>query len=224
VITIVPKKYPLQKGQIMLKQILLSSTTLLLLSGCVTKEVIHQPIPQPTTQTMPMVLPVVTPESHTFAGETLTATPKVSKLVKQIKSLNSNTAYIDLNANQNIQVGNFLNISATPNQAGYLKLIIIDPDGQRKLVLPNSIHNGFLQANQRFSSNNGQFALQTTKPTGLHYVVVVFSEQNARMVMQQGANGYNTINNDQDFINMLQRIKNQDYGKSHISIFPMRIF
>ena len=202
----------------MLKQILLTSTALLLMSGCVTKEIVYQPVLQNTT-----VLPA--PESYTFAGQTLTATPKVSQLVQQIKALSSNTAYIDLNANQNIAVGDFLNISVTPNQAGYLKLIIIDPNGERKLVLPNSIHNGYLKANQRFYTNNDQFALKTTKPRGLHYVVVVFSEQNARMIMQQGINGgYNAINNDRDLLSLLQSIKQQNYGKSHISVFPIRIY
>ena len=197
----------------MFKQILLSLTALLVVSGCATKKTTppHYVAPSPL-------------ESATFAGETLTATPQVSDLVKKIKKLSTQTAYIDLNANQNVQVGNFLNISATPNQSGYLKLIIIDPNGERKLVLPNGIHNGYLEANQRFYTNNEQFALKTTKPTGLHYVVVIFSEQNARMVMQQGTNGYNAINNDQDLFSILQSIKQQNYGKSHISIFPMRIY
>ena len=204
----------------MLKQILLTSTALLLMSGCVTKEIVYQPVAQNTA----IVVPETKPESHTFAGQTLAATPKVSKLVQQIKALSSNTAYIDLNANQNIAVGDFLNISATPNQAGYLKLIIIDPNGERKLVLPNSIHNGYLKANQRFYTNNEQFALKTTKPRGLHYVIVVFSEQNARMIMQQGMNGYNAINNNSDLLSLLQSIKQQNYGKSYISIFPIRIY
>ena len=200
----------------MLKQILLTSTALLLMSGCVTKEIVYQPVPKPSTVKL---------ESHTFAGQTLTATPKVSQLVQQIKALSSNTAYIDLNANQNIAVGDFLNISVTPNQAGYLKLIIIDPNGERKLVLPNSVHNGYLKANQRFYTNNDQFALKTTKPRGLHYVIVVFSEQNARMIMKQGINGgYNAINNDHDLLSLLQSIKQQNYGKSHISVFPIRIY
>ena len=203
----------------MLKKIILTTTTLLLMSGCVTKEIVYQQqLPQQTEEI------AIELESHTFEGETLTATPQVSQLVRAIKSLSSNTTYLDFNAHQNIQVGNFLNITATPNQAGYLNLIIIDPNGERKLVLPNGISNGYLKANQRFYSNNAQFALQTTKPTGLHYVVVVFSEQSARMIMQQGMNGYNAITNDQDFIKLLQGIKNQRYGKSHISIFPMRIY
>jgi len=199
----------------MLKKIILTTTALLLMSGCVTKEIHYQTVPQQTAIEL---------ESHTFAGETLSATPQVSLLVNKIKALKSNSAYLEVNAHQNIQVNNFLNIIATPNQAGYLKLIVIDPNGERKLVLPNSIGNGYLNAHQRFQSNNSQFALKATKPTGLHYVVVVFSEQNARMVMQQGMNGYDAIHNDQDFINILQSIKNQRYGKSHISIFPMRIY
>jgi len=204
----------------MLKTITLTSTVLLLMSGCVTKEIVYQPTP-PQAQ---IQAPTTQLESHTFAGETLTATPQVSQLVKKIKRLSSNSAYLDFNAHQNIQVGDFLNIRATPNRAGYLKLIIIDPNGERKLVLPNGISSGYLHANQPFYTNNDQFALQTTKPTGLHYVVVIFSEQNARLIMQQGMNGYDAIHNEHDFINILQRIKNQDYGRSHISIFPIRIY
>jgi len=206
----------------MLKQILLTSTALLLMNGCVTKEIIYQQAPERTA----IIVPVdeIKAESHTFAGQTLTATPQVSQLVKKIKNLSTNTVHVELSSNQNVQVGNFLNISATPNRAGYLKIIIIDPNGERSLVLPNGINKGFLQANQRFYSNNNQFALKAMNPKGLHYVVIVFSEQNARMIMQQGMNGYNAIKSDQDFINILQQIKNQNYGKSHISIFPMRIY
>ena len=201
----------------MLKQILLSLTALLVVSGCATKK---------TTPLQPqMVYVAPSPlESATFAGETLTATPQVSDLVKKIKKLSTQTAYLELRGDQNVEVGNFLNIKALSNKSGYLKVMIIDPNGERKLVLPNGIHNGYLEANQRFYTNNEQFALKTTKPTGLHYVVVIFSEQNARMVMQQGTNGYNAINNDQDLFSILQSIKQQNYGKSHISIFPMRIY
>ena len=208
----------------MLKNIILTTTTLLVMSGCVTKEIVYQQQPVTTQQIQPIAQQNIKLKTETFAGQTITATQSVSQLVYKIENLKSNSAYLDLNSNQNIQVGSFLNISATPNQAGYLKVLIIDPNGERRLVLPNSISNGYLQANQRFSTNNDQFALKTTKPTGLHYVVVVFSEQNARMIMQQGSNGYNAIANDQDFINMLQRVKNRDYGRSHISIFPMRIY
>ena len=206
----------------MLKQILLTSTALLLMSGCVTKEIVYQPAPQNTAIIVPVVEDKA--QSHTFAGQTLTATPKVSQLVKQIKNLSTNSLHLELNSNQNVQVGNFLNISATPNKAGYLKIIIIDPNGERSLALPNGISRGFLQANQRFYSNNNQFALKAMNPKGLHYVLMVFSEQNARMIMQQGMNGYNAITNDQDLLSLLQSIKQQKYGKSHISIFPMRIY
>ena len=205
----------------MFKQILLSSTALLLVSGCATKEPTpSQALPQPQ---MVYVAPVPL-ASATFAGETLTATPQVSRLVQKIKALSTQTAYLELRGDQNVEVGNFLNIKALSNKNGYLKVMIIDPNGERNLLLPNSVHNGYLEANQRFYSNNADFSLKATKPTGLHYVVVIFSEQNARMVMQQGTNGYNAINDDQALLNLLTNIKNQNYGKSHISIFPLRIY
>jgi len=199
----------------MLKKILLSSTLILFMSGCVTKEVVYQPVVQ---------TPTLKNESYTFVNETLYATPKVSKLVQKIKALSTQTAYVDLNANQNIQVGAFLNISAIPNRSGYLKVMVIDPNGDRSLALPNSVSRGYLQANQTFHSNNDNFALKATKPTGLHYVLIIFSEQNPRLVMQQGMNGYNALTSDQDLLNSLQRIHNQDYGKSKIAIFPIRIY
>lgn len=205
------------------------------MSGCVTKEIIHvekQPVTTPmvsihTQQPQPIIhsqVPAIEIESATFAGESISATPKVSRLVHHIKALSTNSAYLDLNSNQNIEVGRFLNISATPNQTGYLKLIIIDPNGDRKLVLPNSISKGYLKANQTFYTSNDKFALKASKPRGLHYVIAIFSEQNARVVMRQGERGYDAINSDQDLLDILQRIKNRNYGKAHISIFPMRIY
>lgn len=209
-----------KKGFIMYKQLFIATTLLIFLSGCVTKEVVYQPLPQnlePTTL-------IEAKESHTFAGETLTATHKVSKLVRQIKQRLSDTAYVDLNANQNIELGHFLNIRATPNLDGFLKLMVIDPNGDRKLVLPNTVHRGYLKANQTFYSNNEQFTLQTTKPRGLHYVMVIFTQNNARMQMQQGVKGYDALHNDQDLLDLLQNIQHQHYGKSHVALFPLRIY
>ncbi len=215
----------------MIQKILLTTTTLLLMSGCVTKEIVYvekNPVTTPMAQIQQPIIytqaPAIEIETATFAGESISASPKVSRLVYNIKALSTNSAYLDLNSNQNIKVGSFLNISATPNQTGYLKLIIIDPNGDRKLVLPNSISNGYIKANQTFNTNNNKFALKASKPRGLHYVIAIFSEQNARVVMRQGERGYDAINSDQDLLDILQRIKNGNYGKSHISIFPMRIY
>jgi hypothetical protein len=206
----------------MLKKTILTLSTLLLMSGCVTKEVIYRPTPQtipqqPTTQrTHPL-------KSHTFAGERLTASQRVSDLVYEIERLNNNTAYLEIDSNQNVQVGAYLNISVTPNRAGYLKIITIDPNGERSQVVPNFKHNGYLRANERFYTNNEKFALKATNPKGLHYVVILFSQRRVNLAVQQGMSGYNGLESDQDFINILQSINNQNYGKSYIHIFPMRI-
>ena len=195
---------------------------MLLMSGCVTKEIIYRPAPvvtQPTTEAQHHPL-----KSHTFAGERLTATQRVSDLVYEIEKLNNNTAHLEINSNQNVQVGGFLNITATPNRAGYLKVITIDPNGERSQVVPNFKHNGYLQANQRFYSNNDKFVLKATNPKGLHFVLMIFTEQRVNLAVQQGMSGYNGLNSDQDLLNILQSINNQNYGKSHISIFPMRIY
>ena len=227
----------------MIKRTVLITSALLLVNGCVIKEtIIKQPVPkqetkvvyyqaeQPVVETSIVQISEEIPSSavelrtENFTGQTLTATAEVSQLVDEIKTLNNNTADININSNQNIKVGAFLNIEATPSQAGYFKIIIIDPNGKRSLALPNSISRGYLKANQRFYSNNGQFALKATNPKGLHYVVTIFSEKNARLIVKQGENGRDAIYSDQDFINILNQINNQEYGRSHISVFPMRIY
>ena len=230
----------------MLKQILFTSTALLVMNGCVIKERVivqepksnkYQPLQEAVSYPIHNVIieervatePTI-PESaielkrEKFAGETLMATPEVSSLIAEIESLSTQTAYLKVNAKQNVEVGAFLNIEATPNRAGYLKIMIIDPNGERSLVLPNSMGGGRLKANEHFYSNNSKFAFKATNPTGLHYVLMIFSEQNARMVMRQGANGYDAINNNQDLIDILSRINAQEYGRSYISVFPMRIY
>ena len=238
----------------MLKQILFTSTALLIMNGCVVKErvIVQEPnqnhyqpaqasvsypihnvvmeVAPTETYSNPIIVEPTIPESaielkrETFAGETLMATPEVSALVAEIEALSTQSAYLKMNSKQNVEVGAFLNIEATPNRAGYLKIMIIDPNGERSLVLPNSLGGGRLKANERFYSNNGKFAFKATNPTGLHYVIIIFSEQNARMVMRQGANGYNAITNNQDLIDILSKINAQEYGRSYISIFPMRVY
>jgi len=227
----------------MIKKTILSTSVLLLMNGCVIKEksIIRQPAPQeskvvyyqPEHSVVERSIVHITEEipssaielqTENFIGQTVTATAEVSQLINEIKTLNNNTADIEINSNQNIKLGAFLNIEATPSQAGYFKIVIIDPNGRRSLALPNSISRGYLKAHQRFYSNNGQFALKATNPKGLHYVVTIFSEKNARLIVKQGQNGHDAIYSNQDFINILNQINNQEYGRSHISVFPMRIY
>jgi len=204
----------------MLQKILLTTTALLFMSGCVTKEIVPPPVAPIITQVTPPT-PILV---ENFAGERLHATPEVSKMVQRIRALESHSAYLEFaQANQNIHVGNFLNLSLKANVSGYLKLIIINPYGERSLLLPNGLSRGYLQAQHYFNANNEAFGLKTSKPTGLHYLVVIFSEKNARMVMQQGSNGYNALQNEQDLYSILERIKSGDFGKNHISLYPIRI-
>jgi len=214
----------------MIKKILLSTSALLLINGCVIKETIIKQPAQQETKVIYSELQEEIPSSaielrtEDFTGQALVATAEVSQLVDEIKTLNNNTAQLTINSNHNIQVGNFLNIKATPSQSGYFKIVIIDPNGKRSLALPNSLSRGYLKANQHFYSNNGKFALKATDPKGLHYVVTIFSEKNARLIVKQGQNGHDAIYSDQDFIDILNQINNQAYGKSHISVFPIRIY
>jgi hypothetical protein len=145
-------------------------------------------------------------------------------LMEQIASFRTNEVNLRLTSNHDIKLGSFLNISVQPSHTGYLNIIIIDPNQERSLVLPNGMSSGYIRANQRFSTTNNKFALKTTEPLGLHQVLVIFSQKNPRMVMRQGEGGYDAIKNDQDLIEMLERIHNQEYGKSHVSDFPMHVY
>jgi len=204
----------------MLKTTLLTATTLLLMSGCVTKEIYY---PQPTMVAQESSDSTFTIRTERLAGATLTATSAVSSLITQIEQLNNNTAYVDFEGKQNVRVGEFLNIRATPNINGYLKIVIIDPNGEKYTVLPNVKHNGYLKAHQRFYTNHEDFALKATKPTGLHYVVEIFSEYRSPLCVRQGMNGIEH-HTDQQFIRLLESINNQQYGRSNIRIFPLHIY
>jgi len=227
-----------------MKKTLLATATLILMGGCATKA----PIATPTEQSkVNIVMPVganapsitIAPDSSVIISSQPTIQPTTiyyeeplqeqspiitQTLIEQIESLRTNQVNLNLTSNHNIRLGSFLNITVQPNLSGYLNLIIIDPYKKRSLALPNGRSNGYIRANQRFSTNNSRFALKATNPTGLHQVVVVFSEKNPRMIMKQGQNGYDAIANDQDLIDILERIHNQEYGRSHISVFSMRIY
>ena len=223
-----------------MKKTLLATATLILMGGCATKAPIAPPpvehskvnivIPEGANSPQITVTPdssvIISPQQTIYYQEPIQEqSPIITQtLIEQIESLHTNQVNLNLTSNHNIKLGSFLNITVQPNLSGYLNLIIIDPYNKRSLALPNGRSNGYIRANQRFSTNNSRFALKATNPTGLHQVVVVFSEKNPRMIMKQGQNGYDAITNDQDLIDILERIHNQEYGRSHISVFPMRIY
>lgn len=178
-----------------MKYILASTVALLLLSGCVSTT----PTPTPL-------------QTHSFAGGKLVASPQVSNLVQEIEALSQyNTMSINLDSNQNVKIGQALNISVNPSQSGYLKIVVINPKGQKELVIENSLHNGYLKANRKFSTTNKKFSLRAFNPKGLHYVVTVFSQDNSHL----------DTNN---LLSELQEISRGKYLNHAISIYPMRVY
>ncbi len=181
----------------MTKKILIALSTIWLLAGCVNS----------STPAVPSV------ESHTFAGVTLRATPQVSQLVSDIKVLQqNNTMALSLNSNQNVRIGQALNIRVRPNKSGYLKVVIINPRGEQSLVMPNFKHKGHLKANRSFSTTNQYFSLRADQPKGLHYVVVAFSQNDSRLSASP------------NLLSELSAISNESYGQHYISVFPMRVY
>ncbi len=181
----------------MLKRVLLTSTTLLLMSGCVTKEIIYRPI-----------------SSHA---------PRENNIEK-IKSFENHNNLLNFSLNPNPKIGEFLNINAIPTIDGYLKIIVINPNGERKLLIPNRFRGSRVKAGERFSSNNATFALKATRPVGIHHILVLFSQENPRVVIQQGMSSiYNALERDQDLYNLLKQIRDGEYGKSYISLFDIQI-
>ena len=151
-------------------------------------------------------------KTHSFAGAKLVATAKVSNLVTEIEALeSSNTMSINLNSNQNVKIGKALNISLTPSENGYLKIIIVNPKGEKDLVIQNSLHNGYIKANHKFSTTNNKFSLRAFNPQGLHYVITIFSQKNSYI-------------NTKNLLSKLKDISKGKYLKHNISIYPMRVY
>lgn len=203
----------------MYKNILLLLTALFILSGCVTKKPIVQQNINPN-------IPHKSTECHQFANKKLCPIPRVGKLVNELESLvGENSMHLELSSNQNIQLGSLLELKATPNIDGYLKILLINPSGKRTTLLPNSYSNGFIRANQTFYSNNENFGIKTVYPKGLHYLVIIFTKTEVPFRVTQGMSVvYDGLKSDKDFIEILQGIKSQTYGESHISIFPVNIY
>lgn len=177
-----------------MKHTLLSLIAILSINGCMS-----------TTPPTPV-------KTHTFAGGKLVASPQVSQLVKEIEALSQyNTMNINLDSNQNVKIGQALNISVTPSQNGYLKIVVINPQGDKELVMQNALHSGYLKANRKFSTTNKKFSLRAFNPKGLHYVVTVFSQNNSHL----------DTNN---LLSELQEISRGKYMGHAISIYPMRVY
>lgn len=181
-----------------MKHIILGMIAILAINGCANQT---PSIPQTT-------------KVHTFGGgKQLIATAEVSTLVKEIEALKPyNNLAIDLDSNQNVKIGKSLKISLKPKQSGYLKLVAINPEGKKSLLMPNDLHNGYLKANQKFSTTNNKFSLKAFSPKGLHYIVAVFTQKNFHLDLKQ------------NFLEQLHQIKEGNYLNHAISIYPMRVY
>ncbi|HFU77094.1 MAG TPA: DUF4384 domain-containing protein, partial [Epsilonproteobacteria bacterium] len=190
------------------KKVILPLTAIWLLSGCTTTQ------PQPTTVMVIQSTPQTKVElkCSTFPTGEVCATPKLSSVVEDIERVQHTTAHLDLVSNQNVPVGGFLNIEATSNTDGYLKLLIIDPDTRTYTVLPNAAHGGYLKAGERFYTNNEQFNFRATNPKGLHYVLAIFTQYRLPLALQKGSSTlYNANRSHGDLMRVLGQVKGQSY-------------
>ena len=177
-----------------MKYTLFSILVLLSISGCSTST---PPAPQST---------------YSFAGGKLVANASVSALVQKVEALEpSNTMTINLDSNQNVKIGQALNISLRPLQSGYLKIVVINPQGKKSLLMPNQLHKGYIKAKRRFSTTNKKFSLRAFNPKGLHYIITVFSQNNSHL-------------DPNNLLVELQQISQGKYGNHNISIYPMRVY
>lgn len=195
----------------MIKQLIITTTIAFLVSGCTSQKIY---IDNVNINSKPL-------KSHTFANTKLTATPKVSKLIYKIDNMQKlNSINLNLNATQNIRIGSLLDISAKPTSSGYLKILVVEPNGKLALVVPNFTHSGYIKAYKNFYVNqNKRFKLRTTNPKGLHYIIAIFTQHSIpkQVYKQMDSTNYNLIN-------ILQDVNSKRYGKSHISSFPIRIY
>lgn len=108
-----------------------------------------------------------------------------------------------------VRMGQFINLKATPNIDGYLKLVVINPNDKSSTVLPNRYDSGFIHANSTLNTDHKDFGIQTFPPKGLHHILVLFSEKKTR--------------SNYAILSTLQNIKNGEYGRAYVKLFAIDI-
>jgi hypothetical protein len=108
-----------------------------------------------------------------------------------------------------VKMGKFVNLMATPNMDGYLKLVVINPNDKASTVLPNRYDSGFVRANTTLNTDHKDFGIQTFPPKGLHHILVLFSEKKTR--------------SNHAVLSTLQNVQNGEYGRAYVKLFAIDI-
>lgn len=171
----------------------------------------HKPIEQPTNETNETErLPTTTQPIRLTRREKNTSKQKhikVSMLAKRIASLRTHiplgTKVLNVDIPSNVRLGHSLKIKISPQNAkGYLQLLLIDPKDTQIFVFKTA----------RYIKNNEvtSISIQTSKPSGLHYILVVFT-----------AKKYNfTLNN---YRQIIKNFKNQSFGMEYVNLYPVNV-
>lgn len=150
--------------------------------------------------------PVVSQQEMPSKPEKIVAKPKVSQLAKNIASyriVDENVLAVDVK--EDIKVGKSLNIRITSHKDGYLHLLFIDTVDQIQIMKPR-----LMTSNTLFSISDHTIPIQTTKPTGLHYVVVIFAAKKYEFTPK-------------NYLKIIKSFEDQAYGNEYVNIFPINI-
>ena len=114
-----------------------------------------------------------------------------------------------VNLPSSIQMGKFLKLTATPNENGYLKLVVINPNDKSSTVLPNRYDSGFIRAKATLNTDHKDFGIQTFPPKGIHHILALFTQKKTP--------------NSMAILSTLQDVKRGEYGRAYVKLFALDI-
>lgn len=165
-------------------------------------------IPKPQITPVHQIEPTAISQVQTLLPTQVTQQEeKITPLVKRIAALKTeippHRKVLHVDIPSQVQLGNTLNIKITSLDAtGYLQLLLVDPNDIQTLV--------FKDAKYLNNEETLSFSIKTSKPSGLHYILVIFT-----------ANKYDfTLSN---FSTIIKNFSNQSFGMEYVDIYPINI-
>ena len=170
----------------MYRKILLTATLLTVMVGCANKQQVVQPL---------------------IIAQSIVVKKTLLDSIRTFEK--SNEIGVKVTLPSSVKMGKFVNLTATPNENGYLKLVVINPNDKASTVLPNRYDSGFIRANSTLNTDHKNFGIKTFPPKGIHHILALFTQKKTPT--------------NRAILSTLQNVKSGEYGRSYVKLFALDI-